>query len=251
MQGGQPLNIVICEDVEKDAELLHLYIERYYEEVNCSGKITVYKSGDELLNDFANKRTDDVNIIFLDIFMPGTDGIDTARKIRETDKKMIIVFTTTSKDHGLDGYSVNALQYLVKPVNYHDLKSVFDNCMERFAGSLRFIEVLSDRLTIRAYLKDIIYIESFGDSLHIHTVNGTIKTFLPISEMEKQLGSKTFLRTHRSFIVNIPYIKDVAESDFILTNGALIPIRRNDKMTVKQAYMDYVFTYTRGGPGMN
>jgi len=241
------VNIVICEDAEKDAHSLRLLIEKYFTEINCTGNITVYESGDAFLEDFASGKINDVKIIFMDIFMPGTDGIDTARKLRETDKNVVIIITTTSKEHGLEGYSVDALQYLVKPVNYPELKGVLEKCASMFAGSLRFVEVLSDRLTVRVYLKDIMYIESFNTALHIHTVNGIVKTFIPLAEMEKQLEGSTTLRTHRSFIVNMPYIKDIAENDFILANGAQVPIRRNDKLTVKQAYMDYVFAYTRGG----
>jgi len=241
------LNIVICEDTDNDAGLLRLHIEKYFLEINCIGNINVYKSGDEFLKEFAAGEINDVKIVFLDIFMPGTDGIGTARKLREADKEIVIIITSTSTSHGLDGYSVDALQYLVKPVKYPELKNVLEKCTSMFADSLRFIEVLSDRVTVRVYLKDIIYIESFNTALHIHTVKDTIKTFLPLSEMEKQLEGSSFLRTHRSFIVNIPYIKDIAENDFVLTSGTLIPIRRNDKLSVKQAYMDYLFAYTRGG----
>ena len=240
------INIVIYEDEEKDADALRLLIEKYFLEINCTGNITIYKNGDAFLEDFAANKLNDVKIVFLDIFMPGTNGIDTARKLREKDKNMVVIITTTSKNHGLEGYSVDALQYLVKPVNYPEVKNVLEKCTSMFTGSLRFIEVLSDRLTMKVYLKDIMYIESFNTVLHIHTVTGTIKTFLPLAEMEKQLEGSAFLRTHRSFIVNIPYIKDIAENDFILTNGTLIPIRQNDKLTVKQAYLDYVFAYTRG-----
>jgi len=154
------INIVIYEDEEKDADALRLLIEKYFLEINCTGNITIYKNGDAFLEDFAANKLNDVKIVFLDIFMPGTNGIDTARKLREKDKNMVVIITTTSKNHGLEG--------------------------------------------------------------------------------------SAFLRTHRSFIVNIPYIKDIAENDFILINGTLIPIRQNDKLTVKQAYMDYVFAYTRG-----
>jgi len=241
-----PVNIVICDDTEKDSNLLRLFIERYLEEIDCIGKISVYKSGDAFLSDFAAKKVSDVQIIFLDIYMPGTNGIDTAKKIRETDKKMAVVFTTTSSKHGLDGFSVDALQYLVKPVDYAELSNALDKCAEKFADSLRFIKVLSDRLTVRAYLKDIMYIECLGGASYIHTVYETIKTFVPLSELEEQLESGAFLKTHRSFIVNMRYVKKFAENDFILTNGALVPIRQNDKLNVKQAYTDYVFAWTRG-----
>ena len=240
------MNIVICDDIEDDANQLRLFVERYFKEINCESEIIVYESGDAMLEDLAAGKIDDVKIAFLDIYMPGTDGIDTARKIRETDKDMVIIFTTVSMAHGLEGFSVYALQYLVKPIKYTEIKDVLTKCTSMLADSLRFIEVMSDRLTVRVYLKDIMYIESFNTALLIHTLTGKVKTFLPLSEIEKQLAGSAFLRTHRSYIVNMPYVKSVAENDFILTSGALVPIRRSDKLAVKQAYTDYVFAWTRG-----
>ena len=245
-QGGADVNIIICDDKEEDAGSLRLFIERYFNEINCRSDITVYKNGDDLLEDFAADKLKDVKIAFLDVYMPGTDGIGTARKIRETDKDMVIVFTTVSKDHGIDGFSVYALQYLLKPVSYPEIKDVLDKCTEKFADALRYVEVLSDRLTVRVYLKDVMYIESFDTVLYIHTVTDTIKTFLPFAKLEIQLENSTLLRTHRSFIVNMRFIKNVTANDFVLKDGTHIPIRRSDKLAVKQAYMDYVFARARG-----
>jgi len=234
------MNIVICEDTEKHADSLRLYINKYFDEIDCRRNIVVYNSGDAFLKDFASEQASDVQIMFLDIYMPGTNGIDTAKKIRETDKDMIIVFTTTSKNHGLDGYSVDALQYLVKPVNYPEVKNVLSKCTKKFADSLRFIEVLSDRLTVRIFLKDIVYIECFDTALYIHTATETVKTFLPLFELNKQLEGSSFLRTQRSYIVNMRYIDDMTANDFIMQTGKAIPIRRSDRLAIKQAYRDYL-----------
>jgi len=159
---------------------------------------------------------------------------------------MVIVFTTSSPDHGLDGYSVKALQYLLKPVEYAALKDTMDDCMAIFADSLQYIEVVTDRVAVKIPLKDILYIEIHAHYALIHTVNDIIKCRITLDEVEKQLVGKTFLRTHRSFIVNMRYIKSVEDNDFILTNNEAVPIRKNDKLKVKQAYMDYIFAQTRG-----
>jgi len=219
-------------------------VERYFEEINCNNKILMYSNGDSLLEDLSSGKMRDVKIAFLDIYMPGTDGISTAKKIREADKDMVIIFTTTSRNHSLEGYSVYALQYLVKPLSYTEVKDVLSKCMVKYADSLKYIEVLSDRLTVKVYFKDIMYIESFDTTLQIHTVKETIKTFLSLSEMEKQLEGGTFLRTQRSYIVNMSYIEDMASSHFVLTNGTKIPIRRSEKLSVKQAYRSYLSTLT-------
>jgi len=238
------MKIVICEDKKEDANQLRFLVERYFKEIDCRIEIIMYGSGDSFLEDRCDNKQDDVKIAFLDIYMPGTNGIDTARRIREKDKNMAIIFTTYSTDHGLDGFSVYALQYLVKPLNYPEVKDVLDKCTERFADSLRFIDILSDRLMVRVYLKDIIYIESFNTTLYIHTVSETVKTFLNLSALEKQLENSTFLRTQRSYLVNMRYIDSMDQNDFMLSNGKSIPISRRDKTAVKQAYRDYLSLLT-------
>jgi DNA-binding LytR/AlgR family response regulator len=242
----QQVNIIICDDKNEDMNILRAHIHKFFSGINCAVHIAAYENGDRFLRDFETKKTGDLKIAFLDIYMPGTDGVNVARKIRQTDEDLIIIFTTTSINHGLEGYSVNAFQYLVKPIHYPEVEKILGRCMARFADSLRFIEVLSDRLSIKIYLKDITYIEVFNTTLLIHTVSETIKSYLPISEMEKQLEGGTFLRTHRSFIVNMRYIHDIAENDFLLTSGASVPIRKNDRLTVRQAFRDYLFEQSRG-----
>jgi len=240
------MNIVICEDTETDANLLRLFINKYFGEINCQVNIVSYNSGDAFLKDFSAQKISDVKIAFIDIFMPGTDGIETAKKIRETDNDMVIIFTTTSNQHGLEGYSVDARQYLVKPINYPEFKSALCKCMKTFEDSLRFIEVLSDRLMVRVYLKNIIYIESFKTVLYIHTVTETIKTYLNLSELDKQLENSAFLRTQQSYIVNMHFIEEMSADEFLLQNGKTIPIRRSEKLAIKQAYRDYLSALTRG-----
>ena len=246
-RGSDDLNIVICDDTERDAISLRLLVERYFSEIDCYVEIMGYENGDRLLEDLTANVISDVKIAFLDIYMPGTNGIDTAKKIRETDKDMTIIFTTTSKAHGLDGFSVYALQYLVKPVKYPEIKDTLDKCTQKYADSLKYIEVLSDRLTVRSYFKDIMYIECFDTALFIHTPTGVIKTFLPLSELEKQLKGSGFLRTQRSYIVNLRYVDDMVANEFILENGKAIPIRRSDRQALKQAYWDYLSALTWKG----
>jgi len=239
------MDIVICEDIEKEATSLWLHINRYINEMNCTVNVVLYNSGDKLLRDFAMNKLSDVKIIFLDIYMPGTDGIDTAKKIRESNKDIIIIFTTTSKNHSLEGYSVYALQYLVKPVEYPEVKEVLDICMEKFAASLKFIEVLSGRLTVKVYFKDIMYVEVIAQASYIYTTIETHKTFIPLHELEKQLEGNTFIRTQRSYIVNMSHIKKMTADAFILNNDKEIPIRRSEKMRIKQVYRDYLSALTR------
>ncbi|MDR2964252.1 MAG: LytTR family DNA-binding domain-containing protein [Treponema sp.] len=250
------MKVIVCDDNPEDRYYLHSLINRYFKENNCPIETSVYKNGESLIKDLGILKTEDLKIAFLDIYMPGINGINVAKKIRETDTDMAIILTTTSLDHALDGYSVQALQYLVKPVSYTDVEKVLNSCAKTFASSLRFIEVISDRLKVKILLKDILYIEIYDHTCYIHTMPQTedIKTKgckiiessrLTLQEVERHLDKTNFLKTHRSFIVNLRYVKNVNENNFELTSGATIPIRRNNKLAVKQAYMDYLFTQTR------
>jgi len=230
----------------EDRNILSSHIKRYFKENSCNVELAAYETGAAFLKEWGVIKANDVKIAFLDIYMPGISGIDLAKKIRETDPDMVIIFTTTSVKHGLDGYSVKALQYLVKPVVYSEVEDVLNACMAKFADLLHFIEVSSDRLTVKILLKDILFIEMFDHDCLIHTPAKTIKSRLTLDEIGRQLDGSTFLKTHRSYIVNMRYIKSINENDFQLSNGALVPIRRNDKLTVKQVYTDYLFTLKRG-----
>ena len=181
--------------------------------------------------------------------MPGMSGIDVARKIRETNGDLAIIFTTSSKDHAIEGFSVQALQYLLKPVSYPEVENALSRCVSQFSDSLAFIEVMADKITVRVLLKDIMYIEIFDHACLIHTLSETIKCYRSLDEIERQLmcmGARMFLRTHRSFIVNMRYVDDVADNDCLLKNGAAIPISKKDKLSVNQAYRDYLFSLARG-----
>ncbi|MDR2599680.1 MAG: LytTR family DNA-binding domain-containing protein [Oscillospiraceae bacterium] len=238
------MSVVICEDIENDAESLRHLVCKYFEEINCPMQVVVYKNGDAFLKDYVAGLVKDVNIVFLDIYMPGTNGVAVAKKVREINNDVAIIFTTVSKDYGLDAYSVYALQYLIKPIEYSEVTKVLKRCTEIFADSLKYIEVLSDRLLVKVYLKDIMYIECFNTAIHIHTTSEVIKTFLPLSEMERKLNDKMFLRTQRSFIVNMSYINDITTESFILRNGKAVPIRRSDRVKIKQEYRDYLSELT-------
>jgi DNA-binding LytR/AlgR family response regulator len=249
MNKGDFMKIIVCDDNTQDRGIINSHIKKYFKENSCPVDITAYAAAELFLKDWNENKLNPsatVKIAFLDIYMPGISGIELAKEIRKTDEGMVIIFTTSSVDHGLDGYSVKALQYLVKPVAYSEVEDILNECMARFAESLRYIEVMSERLAVKILLKDILFIETFDHDCLFHTAENQIKSRLTLDEIQRQLDGSTFLKTHRSYIVNMRYIKSISENDFVLTNGTMIPIRRNDRLAVKQAYMDYLFELRRG-----
>ena len=172
-------------------------------------------------------------------------GIEIAKRIRIHDKECIIVFMTSSRDHALDAFEVDAMQYLVKPVYYDKIRHIFDKTQKLFSENMRFIEVPSNGLSTKILLKDIYYIEVYNKTCLIHTNLHTIKTYTPLSKLWELLDGSPFLRCHRSYILNMFYIDDILENDFLLKSSDKIPIRKDASSDIKQTYSDYFFEKMR------
>lgn len=238
------MDIAICEDLEVDRQALIHMIKKYCSDYNLEVKLSTYNNGNDLLSNFTYGK---FKLIFLDIYINNDDltGIEIAKQIRINDQECIIVFMTTSRDHALDAFEVDAMQYLVKPVDYNKIKHIFNKIQKLFSEDMRFIEVPSNGLSMKILLKDIYCIEVYNKTCLIHTGLHTIKTYTPLSKLWELLDGSPFLRCHRSYIVNMFYIDDILENDFLLKNGYKIPIRKEASSDIKQTYSDYFFEKMR------
>jgi DNA-binding LytR/AlgR family response regulator len=208
--------------------------------IDCT--ISKFERGDDLLADIKYKQYD---ILFLDIYMEGKNGVETACTIRDTGLDCIIIFTTTSLDHALDGFEVGAMHYLIKPLNYEKVESGLDRCNQIFSQSTQYIEVKSGRTITRILLKDLIFAEVYSNTLLIHTVSKEVKTYVSLDNFMKLLPAENFLRCHRSYVVNMNFITSQDDSDFILKDNVRIPIPKKDKQLMRQKYSDYLFSRVR------
>jgi two-component system, LytTR family, response regulator LytT len=243
--GDIVLNIAICDDLEIDIQILIDMIEKYCLNNKLDTKFSTYINGKELLIDFAVNK---FNVVFLDIYMNdkgGLTGIQVAKKIKSIDKNCIIIFMTTSKDHALDAFEVDAMQYIVKPISYDKITQLFNKFQKLFLHDMHFIEVLSNRISHKILLKDIYYIEVYDKTCLIHLNNKIIKTYTPLSKLWKLLDGTPFLKCHRCYIINMFHVDNILESDFILKNNAKIPISKDKSSSIKQIYYDYFFEQMR------
>lgn len=236
------MRIAICDDINADKHCLFNSINGYSQARFINVVIMEYDSGEALL---ANFTKDMFDIIFLDIYMHGLSGIDTAKKMREIDKDCLLVFATTSREHAIDGFALNAIHYLVKPVNIEKIAEVFNRCKKILNAAKQYIEVISDRLLVKILVKSINYIEVYDKACFIYKDSEVIKVYVTLEEIAKKLDGRNFLRCHRSYIVNMQAIVNVADNDFILKAGKKVPIRQTEKQTIKQKYLDFLFSLAR------
>jgi DNA-binding LytR/AlgR family response regulator len=187
---------------------------------NCSNAI-------EAFNFLRNNKVD---LVFLDINMPEVSGISFARSIN---KDIKIIFTTAYRDYAVEGFELQAVDYLLKPIsfnrllkainNYFDIYSELNNTITQETSNIDFMFVRADRRMIKIDFNAIIYIESYSDYLKIHLSNGTIITRETISSIEVKLPNKKFIRIHRSYIIALANI---------IINKKSLPISRSYKKEV-------------------
>lgn len=240
------MNIAICDDLQSDSELLQKYIEMYCTNHSIDFEFFSFLSGEALLENF---EKDKYEILFLDIYMGGKSGIETAHAIRDADSECLIIFTTTSLDHAIESFEVAAIHYLVKPLNYDHVEKALDRCNQLFTLADKYIQVMSQRIMVRVLLKELMFAEVYRNITVLHTVSGEVKTYMPLDELSLLLEGEEFLRCHRSYIVNMNFIVGMENCDFILKNEQKVPIPRQDKQQMKQQYTNHLFNTVRGRHG--
>ena len=236
------LRLAVCDDRTDDRERLCRLLEEYGKHNNLELTIEQWSTGEDFLLAFAPGR---YQILFLDIYMKQINGVETARILREQDESCAIVFVTTSPEHAVDGFDVNALHYLLKPITAAQLEAVFQRLKRLQKKEPPYITVRSQRLDVRCNVSEILFAEIYDKLCLIHTKTNTIQTYTPLDEIERQVPDKLFLRCHRSYLVNMSYITRMEDTQFTVHEHHSIPIRKSDRQALKQRYLDYLFTTTR------
>jgi DNA-binding LytR/AlgR family response regulator len=165
-----------------------------------------------------------VDLIFLDIHLPGLKGLDFIKVLKDPPA---IILTTAYHQYAIEGYELNVVDYLLKPIEFKRFVEAVNKARARKTGDHReTIAIQSDKKTVVIALEDILFIESQKEYIRIHTTTSAYVTKYALSRIEEELGTKQFMRVHRSFIVSIPKIKAFSGHDIEL-QGKSIPIGGN------------------------
>lgn len=175
----------------------------------------------------------DVDVLFLDINMPDLNGLDFVHSL--TNPPMI-VFTTAYQEHAIEGYRVNAIDYLLKPFGMNDILRAAEKVQQRYnlmhAAALSPIDeydalfVRIDYKVVRILVKDIVYVEGFGEYLRIYSERHKkpLVAYLRMKEMEERLNGHNFMRIHKSYIINLHHIIEINKNRIMLDTGEDVPI---------------------------
>ena len=229
------LNCAIIDDEPLAAELISSYVKKT-PFLNLSG---TYNSASTAIRDLKERP---VELVFLDIQMPELSGVEFARILP---KETRIIFVTAFSQYAIDGYKVNAMEYLLKPVSYDDFLTAAKKALEWFNARSRqeaykqdrFIFVKSDYKLIHVELDDILYIEGLKDYVRIFLRGGSkLMSLMNMKNLEDNLPKPEFMRTHRSYIVHMTKVESVDRFRLVF-GDTYIPISDSYKEEV-QSYLD-------------
>lgn len=232
------MRVAICDDILSDRKMLVEYITRYIGE-NCIDDLELreYDCAEALL---ADKRMPDV--LFLDIYMKATNGMDAAKQLCARGYSGGIIFTTTSREFGAASYEVNALDYLVKPFSYERFLKAIRKSGDTLTSALSYISIPSGRQSVKLFLRELLYVETGVHCLLFHTKRDTVKSPLTMAEAEVLLLShENFIRCHRSYIINLNEVENVTDTTVLLTNGDRVLLNSKNAASLRRQIADFIW----------
>jgi two-component system, LytTR family, response regulator LytT len=228
------LRIAICDDDGALRSDLRSALDRSLAERGIRPRYREYSAGEQLVIDAAGDEPFD--LVFLDVYLEGEDGVSVARSLRAVDPCVPIVFLTVSREHAVESYEVRATDYLMKPVEPADIDRVFDRVLPAQEPRLAFRVGTSRRYFA---FGDIAYLESRDHAVLLHTSDGSCyRGLAKLDDVQRDLQDPRFLRCHRSCLVNMDYIADVCD-DFVLRDGTCVPVRVKERRKMHEAYHRY------------
>ena len=228
------MQIAICDD-EKSIGLI---LEEKIKKLLPDAVIDKYLSGDELIASGCEP-----DILFLDIQMPGMDGMETARILRQKNERMVLIFVTAVEEYVFQAFDVAAFHYLVKPFSDEKFEKVVKRAVrsiEKYSENQsdeKYMMVQSGGSHMKVFLKDIVYAEVYNRKVIIHTRDTNIEYYGKLQELSEIAGAD-FFRTHRAYLVHFKYVQKYDANCVTMENGAALIAKQNYSEFVKQ-YLKY------------
>ena len=229
------IRIGVVEDDPASCQLVLDYLNRYQSETGEQFTVSVFDDGARIVEKYAPVY----DILLLDIEMKEMDGMAAARRIRERDDNVVIIFITAAPQYAISGYEVRALSYLLKPLPWfafsQELKKSID-MVRRNGDDSMLIETGNGQM--RMNLADILYLESIRHTIVIHTLDGKYSINGTLKDMEAKLADRHFFRSNSCYLVNLKHVTGVADQDCIMSDDERLRVSRPRKKAFLAALAD-------------
>ena len=239
--GGGAMRVAICDDETTQIKLMRLFITKWSAGRSVDVQVYGYTSAEEYL---MHAEESSFDLLFLDIQMGQISGVDLAMSLRRHNEDLSIVFVTGLREHVFAGFEVQALHYLVKPIKEEDIHCCLDRALERSHNAKEHSLVFSFEGETRPLpLAQLVYAEAEGHYLRLvtsaHQGEDQLRIKMALADLEQELKDAGFYRCHRSYLVNLRYVIRIAQNDIVLDNQATIPVSRQNRDGLLQAFITY------------
>lgn len=239
------LRIAICDDTKTDLRIAHKIVREWIAaEAEGEASVDTFDNPLELLAKHEKER---YSLLILDILMPEQTGIELARLLRRGGDETMVIYTSTTTEYAMDAFGIQALGYVKKPTESAELRGLLDRALVLYkARPKKWITVMEKDKLVKTELMDIVYVENRnrdviyvlrgGERIEVSRRSGTFEDVIaPIP------SEKAFVQIHKSFFVNMKYIKSIRDETVLLDSGDELPVARRRKSELKDRYMAYVF----------
>ncbi|MCI8443000.1 MAG: response regulator transcription factor [Provencibacterium sp.] len=230
------LKMALCDDDSSELEKLAALVGEWAEKAGHRCEIRSFLSAEAFF--FQYEQEKDYDLLLLDVEMGGMSGTELARRVRSGDRRVEIIFITAYFEFFGEGFEVEALHYLIKPVSGEKLLPVLDRAVHRLQRRPPSLIFSSGGETRRVCEADILYIEAFLHEVTVYTQKGSFRVKESISSLALRLGSD-FYRVHRSYLISLRHLVKISRTVLFLDNGAEIPLARGKYDGVNRAFIEW------------
>lgn len=234
------MRIALCDDDCAILAFLSQRIQDYCDREHLAVELDCFSGGEELL---ASPHS--YEIIFMDIYMAGMTGMEAARALA-SGKSCQIIFITTSREHAVEAFSLNAIHYLLKPLTTEGVEEALKRGLSHLREKpAKVIELKNGQGTVPVPLSGIVYVEVIDKISNVYTQRGVIRVYTPLDAICEQLDD-SFLRVQRSFAVNMHFVESFLFDRVVLRGGVEITLSRSNRAALKTSYQQFLFQLARG-----
>ena len=230
------VRIALVDDDANYREELIRYLEQYELESGEKFNIAAFADGDEILDGYSAAY----DIIVMDIAMRFVDGMKAAEQIRQMDSEVVIIFITNMPQYAIKGYTVDALDYVLKPLSYYAFSQRIDRALARMRRrSKKYISIPVKGGVKKLDISQITYVEIQDHDLMFHTTIGVFQSKGKLAEIEEQLDPKQFFRCGKSHLVNLEFVESVENND-VQVGDDVVQVSRTRRKALLDALNDYI-----------
>lgn len=233
------MHIALCDDEAQSLHTLQALVRSFCRERNLDVEIDCFSCGEDFL---ASKGQYD--IVFMDIYLTGISGMETVERFGNSEHCQV-VFTTTSREHAVEAFGMNAAHYLMKPLTAETVAQAMERCLRRLGQSPgKSLSIKTSRGMVSVPMEKITYIEVLDKLCTVHTVKNEFQTYTSLDALFEQLDD-AFLRVQRSYVVNMDFVESFLFDRVILNGGVEIMLSRNNRAELKKQYQKFLFGLAR------